>query len=83
MGAMSLQVDLLMHAANVPYLFAFMVRDILWLRIFTVVAAACPIATSASATASTIGFGPQTKTLGAAARGNPTSANICASTSRL
>ena len=40
---MSLQIDLLIHAANVLYLFAFMVRDILWLRILTVVAAACLI----------------------------------------
>jgi hypothetical protein len=30
---MSFQIDLLIHAANVLYLFAFMVRDILWLRI--------------------------------------------------
>ena len=37
---MSLQIDLLIHAANVLYLFAFMVRDILWLRILTVIAAA-------------------------------------------
>ena len=40
---MSFQSDLLIHAANVLYLFAFMVRDILWLRILTVVAAACLI----------------------------------------
>lgn len=33
----------LIHTANVLYLFAFMVRDILWLRIFTVVAASCLI----------------------------------------
>ncbi len=33
--------DLLLHTANVLYLFAFMVRDILWLRILTVVAALC------------------------------------------
>ncbi len=38
---MSFQFDLLIHAANVLYLFAFMVRDILWLRILTVVAASC------------------------------------------
>ncbi len=38
-----LQNDLLIHAANVLYLFAFMVRDILWLRILTVIAAACLI----------------------------------------
>ncbi len=37
------QIDLLIHAANVLYLFAFMVRDILWLRILTVIAAACLI----------------------------------------
>jgi hypothetical protein len=35
------QIDLLIHAANVLYLFAFMVRDILWLRILSVIAAAC------------------------------------------
>ncbi len=40
---MSIQFDLLIHAANVLYLFAFMVRDILWLRILTVVAATCLI----------------------------------------
>ena len=38
---MSLQFELLIHAANVLYLLAFMVRDILWLRLLTVVAAAC------------------------------------------
>ena len=38
-----LQIDLLIHVANVLYLFAFMVRDILWLRILTVIAAACLI----------------------------------------
>ena len=38
---MSLQIDLLIHAGNVLYLIAFMVRDILWLRILTVIAAAC------------------------------------------
>ncbi len=37
------QIDLLIHAANVLYLFAFMVRDILWLRILAVIAAACLI----------------------------------------
>ncbi len=36
---MNFQFELLIHAANVLYLFAFMVRDILWLRILTVVAA--------------------------------------------
>jgi ABC transporter substrate binding protein/Popeye protein conserved region len=40
---MSFQIDLLIHAANVLYLFAFMVRDILWLRILALVAAACLI----------------------------------------
>ena len=40
---MSFQFDLLIHAANVLYLFAFMVRDILWLRILTVIAASCLI----------------------------------------
>ncbi|MCZ6592692.1 MAG: cyclic nucleotide-binding domain-containing protein [Alphaproteobacteria bacterium] len=40
---MSIQFELLIHAANVLYLFAFMVRDVLWLRILTVVAAACLI----------------------------------------
>ncbi len=38
---MSFQFDLLIHAANVLYLFAFMVREVLWLRILTVVAASC------------------------------------------
>ena len=40
---MSFQVEPLIHAANVLYLLAFMVRDILWLRILTVVAASCLI----------------------------------------
>src|SRR5262245_584274 len=40
---MSFQMDLLIHAANVLYLFAFTVRDILWLRTLAVVAAACLI----------------------------------------
>ncbi len=40
---MSLEFELLIHAANLLYLFAFMVRDILWLRILTVVAASCLI----------------------------------------
>lgn len=40
---MSFQSDLLIHAANVLYLFAFIMRDILWLRILSVVAAACLI----------------------------------------
>jgi hypothetical protein len=38
---MSFPLDLLIHAANVLYLFAFMVRDTLWFRILAVVAAAC------------------------------------------
>ena len=38
---MSFPFELLIHGANVLYLFAFMVRDILWLRILTVVAASC------------------------------------------
>ncbi len=40
---MSFEFELLIHAANVLYLLAFMVRDILWLRILTVVAASCLI----------------------------------------
>lgn len=40
---MAFPVDLLIHAANVLYLFAFMVRDILWFRILAVVAAVCLI----------------------------------------
>jgi hypothetical protein len=40
---MSFRIDLLIHVANVLYLFAFIVRDILWLRILTVVAAVCLI----------------------------------------
>ncbi len=40
---MSLTLDLLVHAANVLYLVAFMVRDILWFRILAVVAALCLI----------------------------------------
>jgi CRP-like cAMP-binding protein len=40
---MSFRIDLLIHVANVLYLFAFMVRDILWLRMLTVVAAICLI----------------------------------------
>jgi hypothetical protein len=38
---MALDSDLLIHAANVLYLLAFTVRDILWLRSLTVVAACC------------------------------------------
>lgn len=40
---MTFNFELLIHAANLLYLFAFMVRDILWLRILAVVAAACLI----------------------------------------
>ncbi len=40
---MTFQIDYLIHAANLLYLFAFLVRDILWLRILTVVAAFCLI----------------------------------------
>jgi CRP-like cAMP-binding protein len=40
---MPFPLDLLIHAANVLYLFAFMVRDSLWFRILAVVAAACLI----------------------------------------
>lgn len=36
---MSIPPDYLIHAANVLYLFAYLVRDILWLRILTVFAA--------------------------------------------
>lgn len=42
-GTMQFDFDLLIHAANILYLLAFMVRGILWLRIFTVVAAFCLI----------------------------------------
>ena len=38
---MEFQPQHLIHAANILYLFAFMVRDILWLRILTVAAAFC------------------------------------------
>jgi hypothetical protein len=41
---MSLGIDILVHAANLLYLFAFMVRDILWLRVLTVVASFCLVA---------------------------------------
>ena len=40
---MNFNFELLIHAANVLYMFAFMVRDILWLRLLTVVAATCLI----------------------------------------
>lgn len=36
---MSFQLELLINTANVLYLFSYMVRDILWLRILTVIAA--------------------------------------------
>jgi hypothetical protein len=41
---MSFGLDILIHMANLLYLLAFMVRDILWLRVLTVVAAFCLIA---------------------------------------
>ena len=34
-------MDILIHAANVLYLVAYVIRDILWLRVFTVIAASC------------------------------------------
>src|SRR5580698_1223098 len=40
---MSFRFDLLIHAANVLFLVAYMVRDILWLRILTVIATLCLI----------------------------------------
>src|ERR1700733_11711159 len=40
---MSFRFDLLIHAANVLFLIAYMVRDILWLRILTVIATFCLI----------------------------------------
>jgi hypothetical protein len=40
---MPFQIDMLIHVANVLYLFAFMMRDVLWLRILTVIAASCLI----------------------------------------
>ena len=36
-------MDYLVHVANVLYLFSYLMRDILWLRILTVVAASCLI----------------------------------------
>jgi hypothetical protein len=36
-------MDVLIHSANVIYLVSYVMRDILWLRIFTVVAASCLI----------------------------------------
>jgi hypothetical protein len=38
---MTFPIDLLIHVANVLYLVAYMVRDVLWLRILTVVGAFC------------------------------------------
>jgi CRP-like cAMP-binding protein len=40
---MSFRFDLLIHAANMLFLVAYMVRDILWLRILTVIATLCLI----------------------------------------
>jgi hypothetical protein len=37
-------MELLIHGANVLYLVSYLMRDILWLRIFTVIAALCLIA---------------------------------------
>jgi len=37
-------MDVLIHSANVIYLVSYVMRDILWLRVFTVIAAACLIA---------------------------------------
>ena len=37
-------MDVLIHSANVIYLVSYIMRDILWLRIFTVIAATCLIA---------------------------------------
>ena len=34
-------MDLLIHSANVLYLVAYVIRDILWLRVFTIIAASC------------------------------------------
>ena len=41
---MSFGIDILIHVANLLYLIAFMVRDVLWLRVFAVVASFCLIA---------------------------------------
>jgi CRP-like cAMP-binding protein len=40
---MSFRFDLLIHAANMLFLIAYLVRDILWLRILTVIATFCLI----------------------------------------
>lgn len=37
-------MDILLHSANVLYLFSFLMRDILWLRVLTVIAASLLIA---------------------------------------
>jgi hypothetical protein len=39
-SAMSFPLDIQIHTGNVLYLFAFIVRDIPWLRILAVIAAA-------------------------------------------
>ena len=36
-------MDYLINIANILYLFSYLVRDILWLRILTVIAASCLI----------------------------------------
>jgi Popeye protein conserved region len=36
-------MDILIHAANVLYLFSYLMRDVLWLRVLTVVAGSCLI----------------------------------------
>jgi len=36
-------MEALIHSANVIYLVSYVMRDILWLRVFTVIAAACLI----------------------------------------
>jgi Popeye protein conserved region len=41
---MSVLPDMLIHVANLFFLMAFMVRDILWLRVLTVVASVCLVA---------------------------------------
>jgi len=42
-GRQTCGLEFLVHAANVLYLFAFMVRDALWFRVLAVVAAGCLI----------------------------------------
>ena len=34
-------MDIMIHVANVLYLLSYLMRDILWLRAFTVIAAVC------------------------------------------